>query len=99
MKVVYRVEIGDEARRALRARQGRPGLATRYEICSLIDMMLDHDVSDALADLRATRARRATPKAERVPYGFRKVQADELAAKLASGEWPAGPEPKRKGRR
>ena len=58
MRIVVKVDVGNEARRALRARQGRPGLATRYEVTSLIDMMLSHDISDAVEELKAKRAER-----------------------------------------
>lgn len=53
MVVIVRLVVGDEQRRAIRARMGRPGLARRYEIASLVEMMLDHDIEDAVSELRA----------------------------------------------
>ncbi len=53
MIVLVRVEVDDEQRRAINARMGRPGLATRYTISSLVDMMLQADLQDAVAELRA----------------------------------------------
>lgn len=53
MVVVVRVVLTDEERRALRRRNRRPGLATRYEIASLVDTMVRHEVDEALAEMTA----------------------------------------------
>jgi hypothetical protein len=60
MVINIRLVVGDEARRALRARMGRPGLATRYEITSLVDMMLEHEIADAVGEWKASKERRRT---------------------------------------
>ena len=95
MIVLVRFEIGDEARRALRARLGKPGLATRKEVQLLADTILACDVADACADLRAARDRRAAGK-DAPAYGFRRASKEEVAAKIASGEWPAAMVPVKK---
>ena len=56
MIVRIRLEIDDEQRRAIRARCGQPGLATRDEVTALVDMMLSADLEDACYELRTGRA-------------------------------------------
>ena len=48
MVVVVRIEVTDEERRALRRRMARMGLATRYEIASLVDMLIRHELDEAV---------------------------------------------------
>lgn len=62
MIVVLRLDVDDEMRRAIRARCGEPGLATRAEVVSLALLTFTHDVQDAVADLRIARSQRAQRK-------------------------------------
>lgn len=55
MIVRVRIEVDDEARRALASRAGHKGLATRYHIASLVDMMVTAEIEDAVAELRTGR--------------------------------------------
>lgn len=54
MVVVVRIEVTDEQRKALRARMGRVGKATRHEIRSLAETAFDLEVTDATEEYRAS---------------------------------------------
>jgi hypothetical protein len=45
------IEVPDIVRRALRAQSGQPGLATRKEIRTWVDMMIDATSADLIYDL------------------------------------------------
>lgn len=49
MRVLLSVDVTDEQRLALRKRENRGGLATRYEIRSLVEMLLKQELDEATA--------------------------------------------------
>lgn len=48
--VTLRIEINDEARRALRRAKGEPGLATRYEVRSIVECAFEQALEAAMVD-------------------------------------------------
>ena len=62
MIIRVRLGVSDEGRRAIRHRLGKRGLATRAEITRLVELVLDHDITDAVDELREARARRKNRK-------------------------------------
>lgn len=54
MVVIVRIEVTDDQRRALRARMGRTGKATRDEVRSIVEFCFTQDVEDAVGDFKAS---------------------------------------------
>lgn len=55
--VVMRIELSREQRRAINARVGQPGLATRNEVRRRIAMMLEAEIEDGAEAMRQTEDR------------------------------------------
>ena len=58
MKVRLTVELNDRARRALNARVGKRGLATRADVRAHVDLLLEGDISHGVDELEAREAQR-----------------------------------------
>ena len=54
MVVLVRIEVTDEQRKAIRARMGKRGMATRYEVRSLVEFCFKQDADDALGEYRSS---------------------------------------------
>ena len=67
MKTVYNLELDDFTRRALRARVGKGGLATRHQIRSWLDTLAQTTLEDIRAEYRAELKRREKRRAMRKP--------------------------------
>jgi hypothetical protein len=59
VRIRITIDISDEVRRALAKRIGRRGLATRADVRHLVEMSLQHEITDALAELAGQDMRTA----------------------------------------
>jgi hypothetical protein len=52
VRVVLRIDVTDEQRAAVRRSEGRSGLATRFEIASIVEMLIQQELAERVATYR-----------------------------------------------